>query len=347
MTSLARIPTVRDLINALLDKGYSRATAQVTRAIVRNSTDGLIAQRLKELETEAARLEVAGQKLSTSNPIYRALMADLETILKRDAALIDAVAPDVANVGIDAARSLTRQLALPGMTDQQLQAVGVRWNTPDPEAVTALVNYTGKSEWTGLLDKYASGISDTVNGIGLRGIVDGKGSLATAREMRRTVEGLPASTANNLMRTLQLTSYRDATAIHQLANADILEEQIRIATLDARTCMACIALHGTRLRLGERVDDHHSGRCTSIAVVKGRPRDVRSGEAWFNAQPPAAQEKQMGKAAFAALQDGAISLKDFPKPYKDPVFGPMVREASLKGILGDGATRYYQSQEDS
>jgi hypothetical protein len=336
------VRTARDLVNRLLDRGYIKAARPVLDALVRGvATGSLLARRLGELEVEAARLQADGKKLDRNNPVLRALLSDFERELRRQRALLDAQAAALQQVGIDAAGPIARQLALPGVSDQILRVLGVQFNLPDPEAVAKVVEYTNKPTWQILLEQHEKGAIESVQQIAIRGIVGGQGPVTTAREIRRAVEGLPRSQAEGMMRTLQLTAYRDAHVLVGLANADIFESQIRIATLDARTCMACVALHGTELPLGERVDDHWRGRCTSVFVVKGRPRGVQKGEAWFATQGPDAQQAQMGQAAFKAWQAGEIQLRDFVHRETDPVFGPMVREESLKGMLGDAAKRFY------
>jgi len=74
-------------------------------------------------------------------------------------------------------------------------------------------------------------------------ITNGQGILVPANSSIRTIaENMPGYTANTLMRTLQLTSYRDATAASQNANISIIDQVIRIAALDDRTCLSCITL---------------------------------------------------------------------------------------------------------
>lgn len=135
------------------------------------------------------------------------------------------------------------------------------------------------------------------------------------------------------MRTAQLHAYRTATAAHQEANADLAERIIRVGTLDDRICLCCLALHGTELRPGEIVRDHHNGRCGSIMVVRGRQVSVRTGEQWLRDQPVGRQQTLMGEAAYSAWQDGRLQLRDFVQTYSDPVFGDMVRQAPLKSLM--------------
>jgi len=338
--------TVSDLISGLLDRGYESAARPTLNAVARSTNSGLIQQRLAELETEAQRLADAGERLTPDNPILRALLADLDDTLNRDSRLIDGASPDVQQSGIDAAGNIQRQLALPGMTNAQLARIGIRWNVPDPEAVNRLVGYSQSPAWSNLMNDYGPDVLAVVNNQAIRGIALGQSPLTIAREIRRMTESFPAHVANNQLRTLQLTSYRDGTAIHQTANRDIASQVIRIATRDERTCLSCIAQHGDVIWDSEtdanspvpRINDHHSGRCTSVVRVKGRPPlPIQSGADWFASLSPERQRQQASFAdspgKFDAYTSGKVTLRDFVHTYTDPVFNEMVREASLTDAL--------------
>lgn len=326
-----------ELIGGLLDRGYVQATRPTINAITNGVTGGIIETRLNQLEAEAARLAELGETFTAENPVARALMADLETELRRQANLINRAGPGLVENGSNVAGTLTRQLALPGFLDRDLEVMGIRWNVPDPEAVNRAVNYLTSDAWAAELRRYTGGTLDVINNAALRGIIEGRGPLAIAREVRQLTEDLPIARANNLMRTLQLSSYRNATAVHQLANADIADEIIRIATRDDRTCLCCIALSGKRYPVGTVIQDHHQGRCTSVLVVRGRALNVPTGEEWFNGLPERRQLAIAGPGALEALQSGRARMEDFVTTYDDPVFGTMVREASLETAIGRAA----------
>jgi hypothetical protein len=345
MTNAPRPLSIREMVNRLLDQGYTRTVKPIITAIARASGQGILAQRLTEFDDEAKRLAAAGLAMKASNPIFRALLADFTTTLTRNRALIDGLAVDVQGAGIQAAAVLTRQLAFSGLSEAAIAASGVVWNSPALDTIAQIVNYTNKPAWTAQLDAYETGIASTVQQIAVRGVAEGHNPVAIAREVRGAVEGLPAYRANTMMRTLQLTAYRRTSTINNVANADILAYSVRIATLDDRTCMSCIALHGTIIPIGETVDEHHGGRCIDVPTVQGSTRVIRSGEEWFNEQSAERQETMMGKAAYRAYQAGEISLSDFPHPYTDATFGGMIREASLKDMLGDGAKEFYTTRE--
>jgi hypothetical protein len=333
--------TVQDLVNGLLDRGYNSTVQPVLNAVARSTNSGLIAQRLNELDAEVARLMDAGEKLTPDNPVLRALLADLEDTMAVNGRIVDSAAQPLQQTAVDAAAKIQRQLALPGMTNAQLTQIGIKWNVPDPEAVMRLVGYSQSPEWAATLAKYGDDIVGIVNNQAIRGIAYGWSPLRTAREIRHITELLPAHQANTLMRTLQLTSYRDSTAASQNANVAIIADVIRIAALDGRTCLSCVALHGTVIWSGERnagdpvprVDDHQNGRCTSVVRVVGRPLNVQTGVDWFNGLPPERQQQQGGFAnspgKWEAFQSGEVTLNDFVHAYKDDTFGDMLREASL------------------
>lgn len=324
---------VNELIGRLLDRGYAQATAATLRAIAASTSTGLIAQRLNELDSEVARLAADGQRLTADNPVLRALLADLDVTLRRDATRIDVASEDVQSNGAQVGSTTARQLALPGLNDAALAQIGIRWNVVNPEAINAAVGYTTSAAWQNELSRYADVIAETVRNQAIRGLVEGWGPLRTARAIRQITEGLPASYANTMMRTLQLQSYRDASAISQQANASIISHQIRIGTLDGRICMACLALHGTRLEVGERVQDHHNGRCIGVPIVRGVERQVMTGEAYWAALPDENQRALAGDAAYELIRSGRAELRDFVQRYDDPVYNEMIREASVKHVL--------------
>jgi len=341
--------TVQATIDRLLNRGYVQTTEKVVASIVTSTNDpkGLIQQRLGELEAEARRLAGEGQKLKPDNAVLRALRADLDTVMGRNASRVDGVADDVQKNGVDVAGTVTRQLALPGLSDAQVRlAVGKDWNTPDPEAVNRLVGFVDSAGWSEELAQYGPDVVNVISNQAVQGFALGWSPMKTAGVIRQMTQGLPASTANTLMRTLQLESMRTGTAIHQNANADIIARVIRIESLDDRICMACIVLHGTVIWDSVRdkgkpippIQEHHNGRGTTVTDVLGTTANVGSGQDWFNGLNERKQRDLMrNDAAFEAWKAGKIDLQDFVEPYQDRVFGDMIRQASLNGMLGKDA----------
>lgn len=328
----------RTLVSRLLDGNYTRAASLVVAAISGATGSPQVAGILLLIRQLAAD----GVRLTPDSPPVRLLRMELLTQLGAIRPLLNNAAGQLQATGIQAGSTLARQLSLPGFTDEALARIGVAWKTPDPEAVARLIDYATSDAWQAEIKKFAANATDDVLKVVTRGIVNGWSPEKTARALADAVEGFPVNRASTMMRTMQLSSYRKSLTTYHMANADIFSHKIRVATLDGRTCMSCIALHGTKLKLDEDVADHHGGRCTAIAVIKGVNRSIQTGEDWFNSLSPERQRQQMGGAAFEAWKAEAVQLKDFVHPYDDAVFGPMVRESSLKGILGDSAKQYYR-----
>lgn len=335
------------LVSRLLDRDFNREALPVLRAISRTTNSGQIARRMKELDDEVARLVAAGEtRLRPDNPVLRTLVRDLEAAMRGNVLLLDGVSEPLQESGVTAAPQVQRAAATAGLNPGMAARVRAAWNVPDPEAVARLVGYAGSDAWEKQLRDYGKDVPRIIADQATRGIVQGWSPRRTAVRIRELAENLPAHRAATLARTLQLTSYRDATAATQEANRDIARRVVRIATLDQRTCLSCVSAHGDVLWDGQgsapvrRVNDHHSGRCTSVVIVKGRSTAIRSGEDWFNSLPRGERNKMAalrnspGKRA--ALDRGEVSLRDFRQPYDDAVFGQMLREASLRDAKGRG-----------
>jgi len=108
-----------------------------------------------------------------------------------------------------------------------------------------------------------------------------------------------------------------------------------VAALDGRTCMSCVAQHGTRHTNDEELNDHHRGRCTPAPIVVGtRLYDgMQTGPDWFNAQPEADQRRMMGPGMFDAYQRGEFGWGGMSVTYTDAVYGQMRRAATLRELL--------------
>lgn len=325
------------LLDDLLDRGYAQTTGAVLQAMTAMTHTPHFLMLQQQLEVEMHRLVSFGLPLSMDNPILLTFRAEVAALVDTYARLIDTIAGDVSAQGAQAGQVFARSASLP-VSDKALAGIGVAWRTPDPEAIYALLQVTQSEVWSDHIRAYAAGATQEVMNVSVRGVVAGKNPLTIARELVRAAEAFPIAQANTLMRTLQLTSYRRAVSASYIANSDIITHHIRYAALDDRTCLSCIALHGTRLHVGESVADHHAGRCTSIAVVRGLERltaGIEPGADWFKRLPEDRQLAIAGPGALELLQSGKATLRDFVQPYNDPVFGTMVRQGSLGWAQGE------------
>lgn len=111
--------------------------------------------------------------------------------------------------------------------------------------------------------------------------------------------------------------------------------------LVVHNCLACLALHGSELPVGEEVVDHHNGRCIGIGIPIGSDVTVQSGAEWFDGLPAERQQRIMGAANWQAWQAGRVRLDQFVGYRTDLVWGPQTVQRSLRGILGTAATQFY------
>lgn len=338
----ADLTYVRTLQAELLDQSYIRAMSPLLEQVNQDLQSSELTRALSQLETEAARLAALGEPLTPDNPALQLALVQVEAASERQALLLDQAGEPLTESGIRAAEITVRESALLGLTDAELDQIGASWIKPNPEAIQAAVNYTSSSAWREMIRLYAPDMVDMLTSTITVDILNGVKPQTAVKRFREHVETLLRYRADAVGRTLQLTAYRDAGVVQRVANADILEKHIRIAALDDRCCLACISQHGTELRLDERVDDHHHGRCDSISIVKGFPREIETGEQWLRRQSGERQKQIFGAGNYAAWQAGAVQLNDFVGHRVDDVFGKQIYQLSLRGVLGDdGATRFY------
>jgi len=367
--------TIQDYANAELDRLFIQTMGPILKQAQKMATDprGQLQSSLRELDEEAARLEEDKQPIKADNASiqkvltsYGATMLVVQTLIRSEAGAVELTGSQVAIPSVTAKvfRPITTSLASQGLDPlksvvSQVGKTSVPWVTPAADEIAS--QYVRSSAWVKKMDSWAEGyvaLAQDTLGVGIQ---KGWGPRYTAGYLSNILPGMPVHAAENITRTLQLTSYREASLAMEQANSNVLAGKLRVATLDSRTCIACISLHGTPLEIGERVDDHHRGRCTEYYQVKGgeaipkfmqadSPRGGRvvvpfqTGPEWFAGLSPSRQKQQASFLAspgkLRAYQDG-IALSDFTTSYNDPVFGRMIVEDSIIGALGTKGEQYY------
>jgi len=172
-----------------------------------------------------------------------------------------------------------------------------------------------------------------------------------AARMFRDALGVGLTRALAIARTEMMRSYREATR-YEYMQAGVREWEW-MATMDLRTCMACIGLDGHRFPINEPMADHVNGRCTMVPVIGDMgPRERRvqwpekglmtgTGEDWFNSLTDAQKREWMGEGNYNAWRAGAVTFQDFIGQRQSDVFGKSYVQESLVNLLGDNASQYY------
>lgn len=339
--------------------------------------------RLKKLDEEAQRLKELEKRMEPDNAVLEQTLNEYRNVMNTSASLIQANDNEIQNAGMTIATiAVTAKvfLSLSGTIMQnggnpitpqamkyyqeQADKSGIKWNTLT--ALDVVTSYVDSPAWRNRMEKWGDGYADLARDILLQDIQNGAGPIASARHLRQIAENMPVHASETLTRTLQLTSFREASLAMELSNSDYIEGKIRIAELDDLTCLSCIALHGTPLAVGERVDDHYNGRCTEFYQVPGGNKypsmmqaDSKPGERnfvpfqtgtdWFNSLSRERQEIQrsfqQSPAKFRAFESG-VDLREFVGDHNDDVFGHQFIERSLLDILGKEADKYYERNQE-
>jgi hypothetical protein len=241
------------------------------------------------------------------------------------------------------------QLALPGLTLADVRGL---WVQLSPEQVVTMLGFLEKDSplyvnLSRLGDDVAALIAEKLR----QGIILGYNPRKVARLIQEaTGQGLTWSLKT--ARTANLWAYRLAAHANYRANSHVVTGWVWWAQLgDPRTCLSCINMHGSVHTLDEVLNDHHQGRCTPIPQtlsykdlgfdVPEEPQVYQRGEDWFRGLSAAEQKAIMGAGMWSAWDAGEFAFADLSVPYQDDVYGEMLREASLKGLLGERARVYY------
>ena len=377
---IPNLPTLKDYINAELDKLYKQY-AEPMLAQVNNlsmSRTGRMQSSLKKLDEEVARLTKADKRMEIDNAQleqtindYQSTMDTTSTLIQandnqiQDSAMVFAITGITASVFLYAASKIMATGKSP-VTPQAMKVytaaiekAGIPWRTI--KTMDVVKNYVDSPEWIAKMDKWGTGYANLTRDTIIKYIQQGAGPKAVSSKLRQHAENIPKAAADSLMLTLQNTSYRDAFLAMEKINGGMIEYKIRIAKLDDRTCMSCIALHGTKLEPGERVDDHYRGRCSELYKIPGveLPTQMQAdsepgkrnfvpfqtGEEWFAGLSPERQAQQRSfiasPAKYRAYLDG-VKLSEFVGDHEDNVFGNQKIEKSLVGVLDEDAKKYYQ-----
>ena len=364
--------TITEYCNKELDARYNKTAKPLLDQVkaLSTNTNSLMQKRLRALDKEAARLREKEKHMEPDNAVlnqtigtYESLMTTASSLITANDNIIQESGIAVANVAVTAKVFLSfSQMLMAGGTNPvtpqamqiytgQLAQAGIPWNSVS--TVQQVINYVDSPVWIERMEKWGSGYADLARKVIIADIEKGAGPIAVASHLRQIAENMPVHASETLTRTLQLTSYRDASVAMERINGKYITGKVRIAALDGRTCSACLALHGTELALGQRVDDHFRGRCTEFYRVPGGAQypammqadstpgnrqfvPWQTGEEWFASLP---EERQRQQASFAKspgkweAYKAGTPLSAFVGEHEDAVFGNMVVEKGLGEVI--------------
>lgn len=291
-----------------------------------------------QAEVDALLAKIALQPGATPGQVqrmsrYKQLLEEIEQEVQRYSAYVNVELHTVSRAAITQGERDARVLAELA-TDGQVTFAELR--ALNPEVITQLTGFLDpKGELWKKLDGIDKWTSEQVGQAILEGIGLGQNPRTIAAAITKSM-GMGLTQSMQMMRTVQLWSYREANRASYVANNNIVTGWVWMATLDTTVCASCVAMHGTEHELSEPLNDHHNGRCAMvpITVLGGNPVE-QNGDEWFRSLNEEQQKAILGPGKLDAWQNGKFELADIPTTYADDVYGPMRTEKTLQELLGD------------
>lgn len=335
-----------DAFRADLLRQERRAAARMVRQY------GEIYARLQS-QIRALDAEIAGMDNPTPGQVarlarYRALQAQIEAEVGRFAAWADTEITTLARQAAEQGIVHAEQLTLLDVPEPLRPAVRAVWNRLPAEALEQLMGFLqpGSPLRQALVDQLGEVVAERAMKALLEGLALGYNPRMVGEILRREM-GMGLVESLRMARTSMLWAYRTATRSMYQANSDLVTGWIWHAELGPRTCMACIAQHGSFHPVSEVLNDHHNGRCAMIPVTKswkelgfeGIPDTnptIPTGREWFAGLTPDEQRKMFpSDVLYRAWRDGKVSWDDLIGTHKDPTYGEMLQLPSAKTLLGE------------
>src|SRR5450631_2039875 len=224
------------------------------------------------------------------------------------------------------------------------------FGVPHPAAIANLVGATqAGSPLSNLFDGFGSEAAQGASAALITGISLGQGPRQVAAQVSQAL-GISRNRALTIARSSMNDAYRQAAIETYRANDDVCDGMVRVASLSARTCAACIALNGTVYRLDEDPGFHPNDRCALVPKTKDWADilgplgidtssipdtrvQIQSGADWFAGQDADTQKTILGsQVAYDLYDSGDASLEDFVGTTDDPTWGASVYQRSAKDV---------------
>lgn len=283
----------------------------------------------------------------------QSLRRQIEEELRRFAIFADEEISIGAREAIAAGLKRSEQMILSGFPEPVQAVIASTFNRLHTDAVETMLGFLADDSplHTALTERLGPEVAQRVGDKLVEGIGLGVNPREVARLIRKEL-GLGLNWSLTTARTAQIWAYREVTRANYVANSHVVKGWTWQAALDDRTCMSCVAQDGTEHPPEDVLNGHHNCRCAAVPITKSwrelgidlpeTRQPVQTGREWFEGLSRFEQRKRMGPSMFKAWEAGEFDFADLSQPYTDPVYGEMLAEASLKGLLGDRAKQYYR-----
>ena len=248
--------TLSEYINALLNKSYAADTKGMMKALRQMSESVEVQRALDALEIYAE-----GNTMVMTTPELSKALAVIQKEMNFAQGLVIEVAPNLAESGAEIANRATTAKLFGSVTDSLLLQnvnpleasiykmflkLAAERNIPfDAPIPSEMANkFVTSQAWIDRMEGWGDGYSSLIRDRIKQGLDEGWSPIKVAREIRQFATTMPRYAAENIARTTQLHSYREATAEIENRMGKFIEKKIRIAALDMRTCFPA----GTKIK---------------------------------------------------------------------------------------------------
>lgn len=346
-----------------MPNGYDLAQ-QFRQALLRQERDAAAqlvtayAQASERLQTQTTALLVQIQQARAQGQIVNLswlhqalrlnkLQAQVTAEISRLLPFLDATITAQQQQAITLSQTHAQELMLAGLGPAPLEAQAIVRASFQQLPIGAIETMVGFSSdgapLRQLLSHLPGDASARVTEALTTAIIVGQHPRQTARDMQDALGG-NLSRALTISRTETVRAYREATRQTYEQNSEVVTGWTWIASLTSRSCLACVAMHGTEHKSSERLNGHPNCRCVMVPITKSwaelgftdipdNRRPIEKGVDWFARQPASVQAEMMSKEALAAYQAGKIQLKDFVGVKRSQQWGSMRFERSTKDAL--------------
>lgn len=149
------------------------------------------------------------------------------------------------------------------------------------EAIESLVGFASDGSPLNQLFAELFDYADDITDLFASGLAAGLNPREIAAQLRQAY-GVPLVRALIIARTETLRAYREATWQSYQNNRDIISGWIWISAADRRSCVSCIAMHGSRHRLDEKLDGHPN--CVIAGTMIDSPLILATSKRWFDGE---------------------------------------------------------------
>jgi hypothetical protein len=166
------------------------------------------------------------------------------------------------------------------------------------------------------------------------GIARGDNPVVVARDLSRST-AVGFARASAIARTEMLRAYRYASRETALANPRVFDGWVWAASLSGRTCVACLAMHGSRHSMREPFTDHPNGRCQAVYTIGTHlpadevKRQLPDADSWLGSLSDDELVRAIGKGRADLYRAGSVGLAKFATLVTNATWGDTYQPTPL------------------